>query len=100
MWNRTRELGPVIDQLYKRYHAIAQEEVARTVNKLPNLTDADREQLEELVRRVVNKLLHEPTSRLRAAAHEGHGIDYVESVRYLFDLNDDSAWQTPPQDEP
>ena len=70
-WNRSREMGPVIDQLYKRYHALAQEELARTLNKLPNLGQAEREHLEELSRRIVNKLLHDPIRTLREsdAAH-------------------------------
>ena len=60
VWNRSRAAqGPIIDQLFKRYHAIAQEEVVRTVNKLPNLSPAEREQIDDLVRRVVNKLLHD-----------------------------------------
>ncbi len=86
-WNRTREMGPVIDQLFKRYHAIAQEEVARTVNKLPNLSDADREQLEELARRVVNKLLHDPIRTLKESdgAH-GPNAPYLHALTKLFQL--------------
>jgi glutamyl-tRNA reductase len=86
-WNRSREMGPIIDQLYKRYHAIAQEEVSRTANKLPNLTDADREQLEELVRRVVNKLLHDPIKTLKEsdAAH-GPTAPYLHALTKLFHL--------------
>jgi glutamyl-tRNA reductase len=88
-WNRSRELGPIIDQLFKRYHAIAQEEVARTVNKLPNLTDAEREQLEELARRVVNKLLHDPIRTLKESdgAH-GPTAPYLHALTKLFHLPD------------
>ena len=80
-------MGPVIDQLFKRYHAIAQEEVARTVNKLPNLSDADREQLEELARRVVNKLLHDPIRTLKESdgAH-GPNAPYLHALTKLFQL--------------
>ena len=86
-------MGPIIDQLYKRYHAIAHEEVERTVNKLPNLTDADREQLEELVRRVVNKLLHDPIKTLKESdgAH-GPTAPYLHALTKLFHLPE------PPED--
>jgi glutamyl-tRNA reductase len=64
-WHRGRELGPAIEKMYERYHQIAQEEVNRTVNKLGQISDAERQHLEELARRIVNKLLHEPIRTLR-----------------------------------
>jgi glutamyl-tRNA reductase len=89
LWNRSRQMGPIIDQLFKRYHAMAQEEVARTLNKMPNLSDADREQLDELVRRVVNKLLHDPISTLKQSdnSHTPAG-PYLHALTKLFQLPD------------
>ena len=34
----------------------------------------------------MNKFLHEPTVRLRAAAANGRGLGVVDTVRYLFGL--------------
>jgi hypothetical protein len=34
----------------------------------------------------MNKFLHEPTVRLRAAASNGRGLGVVDTVRYLFGL--------------
>ena len=34
----------------------------------------------------MNKFLHEPTIRLRAAAANGRGLGVVDTVRYLFGL--------------
>jgi glutamyl-tRNA reductase len=62
---RAREMGPTIDRLYRRYHAVAAEELQRTLGKLPAATDAERQHLEELTRRIVNKLLHEPVRQIR-----------------------------------
>jgi glutamyl-tRNA reductase len=87
LWNRSRQMGPVIDQLYKRYHALAQEELARTINKLPNLTDAEREHLEELSRRIVNKLLHDPIQALRESdATHTPAAAYLHALTKLFHL--------------
>ncbi|HSZ59737.1 MAG TPA: glutamyl-tRNA reductase [Tepidisphaeraceae bacterium] len=80
-WHRQRQLGPAIRQLYERYHAIAQEELARTLNKLPNLSDAERSHLEDLSRRIVNKLLHDPVHTLRES-----GADHVPAAQYLHAL--------------
>ena len=78
LWHRQRELGPAIKRLYERYHTIAHEEVLRTINKLPNLTDDEKAHLEDLSRRIVNKLLHDPVDALRHA-----DADHVPAVQYL-----------------
>ena len=90
-WDRSRQMGPIIDQLFKRYHAMAQEEVDRIAHKMPDLSAADREHLEELVRRVVNKLLHDPIRTLKDsdAAH-GATAPYLHALTKLFDLPDPS----------
>jgi glutamyl-tRNA reductase len=88
-WNRAREMGPVIDRLSKRYHQVAAEELQRTLNKLPNIGDAERAHLEELTRRLVNKLLHDPISMIRQS--EGmHGASgqYLHALEQLFRLED------------
>ena len=89
-WHRAREMGPVIDRLSKRYHQVAAEELQRTLNKLPNIGDAERAHLEELTRRLVNKLLHDPISMLRRS--EGtHGASgqYLHALEQLFRLENE-----------
>ena len=85
-------MGPVIDRLYRRYHRMAQEELARTRGKLSGeLTEQDEAHLEDLVRRVVNKLLHDPVQVLRqgesAGAHTPPG-GYLHAFQKLFQVGD------------
>jgi glutamyl-tRNA reductase len=47
-----------------------------------------REIVERLCHRVVNKILHEPSSRLKALAANGNGIVYADAIRELFALDD------------
>ena len=90
-WARARELGPVIEQLSRRYHRIAQEEVGRTLHKLPNITDVEKGHLEELARRLVNKLLNDPIQTLRKGdATHGATVQYLRAMEKLFRLGDDS----------
>ena len=86
-WNRQRDLGPTIDLLYKRYHAIARVEMERIAGALPNLTIAEREALDEAARRIVNKLLHGPVSALKnpGAAH-AVSPQYLHAMEKLFEL--------------
>jgi glutamyl-tRNA reductase len=93
-WHRARQNGPMIDDLYKRGHALAREELARTLSRLPDISTEERGHLEDLARRIVNKLLHERVKSLRAAHgtadeshHESsgtaHGDDHVQTQAAL-----------------
>jgi glutamyl-tRNA reductase len=96
LWHRQRELGPTIQKLYERYHALAQEELNRTVTKLPNISAAERTHLEELARRIVNKLLHDPIHTLRNAdAGHGPNIQYLHALEKLFQLEGGSIPPSP-----
>ncbi len=87
IWNRTREMGPIIDQLFKRSHELAREELERTLGKLPNVTDDEKHHLEDLTRRIVNKLLHDPVKTLRES-NTSHGMPggYAHALQKLFHL--------------
>ncbi len=100
-WHRTREMGPVIERLYERYHRIAREEVARTVKKLPNIAPAEREHLDALAHRIVNKLLHSPVRML----HRSEGLhtptaQYLHAMEKLFDLAPPDQSSSNSKDEP
>jgi glutamyl-tRNA reductase len=89
---RRRALGPAIELLYQRSHALARQELTRTVSKLPHLSDSERAQLEELARRIVNKLLHDPVSALEQAdAQQQHALtpQYLHAIEKLFRLDQD-----------
>lgn len=98
-WHRQRELGPAIHRLYNRYHAIAREELNRTLQKLPNVSEAERAHLEDLTRRIVNKLLHDPIHTLREAG-PGHGAitPYLHALEKLFQLGDEPITDEKPAD--
>jgi glutamyl-tRNA reductase len=97
-WHRQREMGPLIDGLYRRYHGLAQEELARTLNKLANISESERAHLEELTRRIVNKLLHDPLRMLRQSDQQ-HGAagPYLHALEKLFGLE---AGEEKRSDEP
>lgn len=60
-----RQMGPKIEEMYKKGHELAAEELARTLNKIKGVDAEDLKQLEEMTRRIVNKLLHEPICRMK-----------------------------------
>jgi glutamyl-tRNA reductase len=95
--HRVRAMGPLIDRLYKRSHQLAQEELARTLNKLSNVSEAEKAHLEELARRIVNKLLHDPVHALRHAEDtHATGNSYQHAMEQLFKISPAESDGTPP----
>ncbi len=88
-WQSRREMGPAIDSLYRRYHELARTEVERAIASDPSLDEAQRSQMEEMARRIVNKLLHDPVRALRVAEsqHAASSAQYVHALQKLFDLD-------------
>jgi glutamyl-tRNA reductase len=83
---------PVLAQLRQRAEAIARAEVERTLTSLGDgLTDKQRKSIEAMGRAIVNKLLHEPTARLRAVGPEHEGNRLAGAAAELFGLEDAPA---------
>jgi glutamyl-tRNA reductase len=78
-----REVAPVITSLRTEVEAIRQAELARVMARHPELDPAA---VEALTRSIVNKLLHQPTTRLTQAAGTPRGARLAEALRDLFDL--------------
>jgi glutamyl-tRNA reductase len=88
-WLQRRELGPAIEQLYSRYHALAREELHRAMAKMPALDEQARLQLEEMTRRIVNKVLHDPVTAFKHGdAMHGPAQQYLHAMEKLFKLDE------------
>jgi glutamyl-tRNA reductase len=70
-WRRGLLAAPAIAALRSRAEEIRRAELDRFQDQWEGVSEADRRLLETLTTRIVNKLLHEPTERLRAAAEAG-----------------------------
>jgi len=77
---------------------VRERELATALRQLDHLSESDRAVVERLSRSLMNKFLHGPTVRLRAAAANGRGLGIVDAVRYLFGL-DAAANSESPSDE-
>ena len=90
-WRRSLELAPTIVALRKRFGEVAEEELRRALPRLEGVGDADRAVLEAMSRSLVNKLLHQPMTELKAGAGQPDGALLIDAVRRLFALADDSS---------
>lgn len=84
---RAAEVTPTVTALRQRAAEVVQGELLRLETKLPQLGDADRAEVERTVRRVVDKLLHAPTVRVKQLAAAPGGGSYAEALRELFELS-------------
>ncbi len=85
-WWRTQEALPVLTMLRQRAEEVRNEELARALRRLSDLSPEQRAVIEGLSRSIVNKLLHPPTRCLREAAAHGQGKRYATMLAELFNL--------------
>lgn len=82
---------PLIADMRQNAEMIRQAELEKTLRRLPDLTETERDHIEALTQALVKKLLHAPTHRLRAEAASPNASEYAAIVRTLFDLSDNSS---------
>jgi glutamyl-tRNA reductase len=85
-WYAGRDVVPLIRALREGAESVRQAEVERLFRRLSHLSEDERQAVEGLTRQLLNKVLHAPTVRLRAAAAEREGLTLIEAARYLFDI--------------
>ena len=93
-WLSSRAVTPVITDLRKWAQAVADEELSAALQKLPDLDDKSKRMVTRLAHRIINRFLHEPTSRLRDQAFDGNAAYFTHVVRELFPLDENVATAT------
>lgn len=88
---RTAEVTPTVTALRKRAAEVVEAELLRLDGRLPELDGDVRTELGRTVRRVVDKLLHTPTVRVKQLAETGGGEAYADALRELFGLDPQAA---------
>lgn len=87
---KSLEMLPIIADIHQQAEAIRTAELEKSLRRMPDLTDAERERIEALTQSIVKKLLDHPTRRLRAEAASHHAPEYAALARTLFNLSGDS----------
>jgi glutamyl-tRNA reductase len=92
-WQASRGVVPAIAALRGRAEEIRARELARAERRLGTLTPEQRRAVDALTAQIVNKLLHDPTVRLKEAAAGAEGVGYADTIRHLFGLDADQDRQ-------
>ena len=86
-WYAGRQVVPLIRSLRGRWDGVRDQELQWLWQRLAHLSPDDRAMVERFSERLLGKLLHDPTVRLRERAANGQAADFVEALRYLHDLD-------------
>jgi len=83
---RSAEVTPTVTALRRRAAEVVDAELLRLDSRL-DLDGPVRAEVAQTVRRVVDKLLHTPTVRVKELASGPGGAEYAEALRELFQLD-------------
>ena len=85
-WLRTLDVGNVIQEFRESLHEIRKTELARMLNKLPDMGETEKREVEYLTERIVNKILNQPTQVLKKEASHESGYKHIDALKDLFNL--------------
>ena len=84
---RSERVAPTVVALRARAQEVVDAELTRLRLRLPDLDERATREVEAAVARVVDKLLHTPTVRIKELADSVPGDSYADIVRDLFALD-------------
>ena len=87
-WARSLKVVPTVSALRRQAEEIRAAEVAKTLNRLPNLSKEHKERIDALTTAIVKKIIHRPIARLKSREY---GHLYVQAARELFGIEDGDA---------
>jgi glutamyl-tRNA reductase len=88
---RQASVTPTVVALRSMATAVVEAEMERLVARLPDLDEAARAEVLQSVRRVADKLLHQPTVRVKELANETGAVSYAAALAELFSLDPDAV---------
>jgi glutamyl-tRNA reductase len=82
---------PTLVALRTMATGVVETELQRLASRLPELDEAARAEIELAVRRVADKLLHQPTVRVKELANETGAVSYAAALAELFALDPEAV---------
>ena len=84
---RAAQVAPTVVALRTMASEVVAAELARLDGRAPLLSERERDEVHRTVRRVVDKLLHQPTVRVQELSADPESVDYAAALRELFALD-------------
>jgi glutamyl-tRNA reductase len=90
-WLASLQVIPTVAALRHRAEEIVERVLAENESRWESLSEADRDRLLAMARAIANRLLHEPTLRLKRTTDDEAAYPYVHALRELFGLDSETA---------
>ncbi len=87
-WQASLDVVPTIVSLREKLETIGKAEKEKVLPRLKNLNREEQQAIEAMAAAIVNKILHHPTVWLKKSGHHDNSAEIVETVRRLFDLDE------------
>jgi glutamyl-tRNA reductase len=87
-WYQSLEITPTIIALRGKCEEIRKRELEKMLSHHPHLSEKERQSIEAMTSAIINKILHDPLSRLKQKDEEAMSDIYVDVLRTLFQLPD------------
>jgi glutamyl-tRNA reductase len=88
---RQASVTPTVVALRSMATEVVEAEMARLVARLPDLDDEARDEVLHTLRRIADKLLHQPTVRVKELANETGAVSYAAALAELFSLDPEAV---------
>jgi glutamyl-tRNA reductase len=87
-WLESMEVVPTVAAIRAQAEKIRQAELEKALKRLGHLSEKELKTVEALTGAIVNKMLHEPTRRLKDSVGEKDGYVKVDAARQLYGLDE------------
>lgn len=88
---RSASVTPTVVALRTMATGVVEAEMQRLTSRLPELDDAARAEVAQGLRRVAEKLLHQPTVRVKELANDSGAVSYADALAKLFALDNEAV---------
>ena len=88
---RSQSVTPTVVALRTMATGVVDSELERLAQRLPGLDAGSRAEVERSIRRVAEKLLHQPTVRVKELANESGAVSYAAALAELFALDPEAV---------
>lgn len=97
-WYQSLEVTPTIVALRKKFEQIRARELEKTLSLHPHLSEKERQSIEAMTAAMINKILHDPISRLKQKDEEVMSDFYIHTLQTLFQLPDQAGEELKEED--
>jgi len=87
-WLEGLKAVPTIISIRRRFHEIKRIEVEKALKRLGNISEREKEIIEDMASGIIGKILHHPVTRLKTEASKLTGDIYVDTIREIFNLDE------------